>query len=56
MLVVIFFSHRFALNFGSEAFIDVIRTFALAVCTHLICSTMSTAIEFNGSFAYRYVL
>ena len=56
MLAVIVFSHRYLLNFGSPLFIDAMRAASMGICVSVICSTMNTAIEFNGSFAYKFVL
>lgn len=55
MLILIVFSHRYALNFLDDPVVDILRGACMGVCCYVICSTMSSAIEFNGSFAYKYV-
>lgn len=56
MLAVQFFSHRFVYTVLDESIVFLLRTVFMAVCVFMICATMSNAIEFNGSFAYKYVL
>jgi hypothetical protein len=56
MLAVIALSHRYFLTFLSETHIDLLRGVCLGVCIYCICSTMASAIEFNGSFGYKYVM
>ena len=56
MLVIIILSHRYCLNFLTQPHIDAVRTLSMWICGYSICSTMYSAIEFNGSFAYRQVM
>ena len=56
MLAVQFFSHRFVHTILDESIVFLLRTIFMGVCVFMICITMSNAIEFNGSFAYKYVL
>lgn len=56
MLALIIFSHRYALNFLADPLLDIIRGVCMGVCCYIICSTMNSAIEFNGSFAYKNVM
>lgn len=56
MLLIIFLSHRYIQNYLEEGLVDALRGISLGVCCYIIAETMSKAIEFNGSFAYKYVL
>lgn len=53
---MIILSHRYCLNFIGEVPLDILRGGCMGVCCYMICSTMSSAIEFNGSFAYKSVV
>lgn len=56
MLVLQFFSHRFVNNYFDENIVYIIRAICIVICIYIICLTMNKAIEFNGSFAYKFVM
>ena len=56
MLGLIVLSHKYFLGMMSEWSVDLARAGCMGVCCYCVCSTMSSAIEFNGSFAYKYVM
>jgi len=56
MVGVILLSHRYFLLYLSDPVIDISRAGLMLVCCYCMCSTMGDAIEFNGSFAYKYVI
>ena len=56
MVGIILLSHRYFLLYLSDPIIDVIKACLILVCCYCVCSTMGAALEFNGSYAYKYVI
>ena len=56
MLVLLFASHGIAGGYLADVMIDALRAFLLLVCIWVICASAASAIEFNGSFAYRHIV
>lgn len=56
MLLLIVMSHRYFLQFLPQAAVDGLRSLLMGICCYSVCSTMSSAIEFNGTLAYNYVM
>lgn len=55
VLVFLFFSHSYAHKFIDGRLIEIIRIGLMVLMTYINCSTLREAIEFNGSFAYKYI-
>lgn len=55
MLLFLFFSHEYAKKFINPILIDVIRIGIMILITFINCYTLRDAIEFNGSFAYKFI-
>lgn len=56
MVGIILLSHRYFLQYISEAVADIARGVLMIISCYCVCSTMGAAIEFNGSYAYKYVI
>lgn len=54
-LVFLFFSHSYAQQFLASTAIDFIRVILVIVTTSINLITLKDAIEFNGSFAYKFI-
>lgn len=55
ILVFLFFSHNYCHRIAPSPIIDFIRIVLMLAIVAINCYTLRDAIEFNGSFAYKFI-